>query len=472
MRRHSFFKTSFPLTLAALILAGVSCGPNAPTRPNIVLILADDLAWNQVGYHGLGTYYETPHIDGIAADGMSFSDAYSSAPICSPTRVSLMTGKNPARVHITDYIPGGLFPYKPLRAPAIEPFLPVDMKLLPEILQENGYATAMFGKWHLSNDRRFDDVGRFFDPENRGFDEVLKNAKPEPDHDPFDDAHHVEAITEHSLDFMERHRDSPFFLYVPHHVVHRPLIEEPDLVAKYEAKEGSESPVNEPVMGAMIERMDDGIGRILDKLDELGLAENTIVIFASDNGGLELLQSQEPLRGGKAMVFEGGIRVPFAVRWPGKVQPGTVSDTPVITDDLFPTILDMVGIPYRDPELDGLNLVPLLTGQVEDLERDALYWHYPHYHHLGFEPGGAIRMGDFKLIEWYEQTLWGQADQVQLYNLAEDIGETTDVAAEHPDVTIQMRRMLHEWRRRLGVQEMTRNPHYDPDREEVRLGSI
>lgn len=458
--------------LSLLSVVVISCSTPEPEAKNIVFILADDLGWNQVGYHGLGDYYETPNIDRIAAEGIQFTDAYSASSICTPARVSLMTGKNPARVHITDYLPGGLFPFKPLKSPDIKPYLPIDEKTIAQIFTDNGYRTAMFGKWHLSTDRRFDDPGRFFDPENRGFHEVLKNAKPKDDHDPFDDPHHVEAITEHSIDFLERNKDNPFFLYVSHHVVHRPLIEEPEFISKYENKDGSDLEKNNPIMGAMIERMDDGIGRILDKLNELGLTENTIVIFYSDNGGLELLQSQDPLRGGKAMVFEGGLRVPLAIKWPGVVQAGGISNELVISDDLFPTMLEMLNIKHHEPDLDGLSLVPLLKGQKANLDREALYWHYPHYHHLGYKPGGAIRVGDFKLIEWYEESLWGMPNQISLYNLKDDIGETNDLSEEYGDKAIEMRRMLHQWRRDINAQEMTRNPHFDPEREGHRLGAI
>ncbi|MEX0685151.1 MAG: sulfatase [Balneolales bacterium] len=450
-----------------------ACAPvEADKQPNIVFIMTDDQGWNQVGYHGFDQFYETPNIDRIAQEGMHFREAYSASSICSPARVSVMTGKNPARLHLTDYIPGGLFPYKPLASDPIKQYLPIDQKVLPQLLKENGYATALFGKWHLSPDRRFGEPGRFFDAMHRGFDEVLHNAKPPADHDPFDDPHHVEDITQHSLDFLERNQDKPFFMMTSHHVVHRPLIEEPELIRKYEEKPGSELDINNPIMGAMIERMDHGIGRILDKLDELNLTENTIIVFFSDNGGLELLQSQEPLRGGKAMVFEGGIRVPMIVKWTGEIEPGSVSHEPVISDDLFPTLLDLASIRYDAPELDGISMMPLLKQESEDLGREALYWHYPHYHHLGYKPGGAIRMGDYKLIEWYEETAWGLGNQISLYNLRDDVGETVDLSDKHPELAVKMRRMLHEWRLDIDAQEMRRNPHYDPERADVRLGAM
>ena len=452
--------------LGLLLPAFSGCGAQTaePEKPlNIVFILSDDQAWNHVGYNGSTDFYETPNIDRIAKDGIYFSDAYSASPVCSPARASIMTGKNPARLHLTNYIPGGTWPYAPIIGPQMQRFLSMDEHILPQYLKDAGYVSGHFGKWHLSPDRQFDDPGRYFEPQHRGFDEVLLNVKPEPDHDPYDDPHHVEAITRGSLHFIDQYKDEPFFLYVSHHVVHRPLIEVPELIEKYESKPGAELEKNNPIMGAMVERMDEGIGRILDRLDEHGLTENTLVIFYSDNGGLEVLQAQDPLRGGKAMVFEGGIRVPLVIRWPGHIEPGTKSEVPVISDDFVPTILDMVGIEADMSEMDGISLVPLLTGQG-DFDREALYWHYPHYHHHGYQPSGAIRQGDYKLIEWYEETLWGATNQVSLFNVREDIGETNDLSRDMSELAGEMRKKLHDWRMAVNAQEMMRNPNYDPER--------
>ena len=256
--------------LAILLLA--ACGPASDTAPevtpnppwNVVLLLADDLAWNQVGYHG-ATYYETPNIDAIAAAGMQFSNAYSANPVCSPTRASLMTGKNPARLQITDYIPGSPYPYARLLRPAEVPGLPLDELTLAELMKSQGYATGHFGKWHLNVDKEYQ-PGRPMDPESQGFDDILTTVKPEYEDDPLADAHHAHEITERSLAFLDANRDRPFFLYVSHHVVHRPLLEDPELIARYEAKPGADDPVNNPVMGAMIETMDTGFGQILDRI--------------------------------------------------------------------------------------------------------------------------------------------------------------------------------------------------------------
>lgn len=441
---------------------------NSVSKPlNFVFILSDDQGWNHVGYHGVTDFYETPNINRIAREGMFFTDAYSASPVCSPTRASIMTGRNPARLHLTDYIPGGTYPHAPVIGDPISRGLPLDEKIIPQYLAEKGYVSGHFGKWHLSPDRQYDDPGRFYEPQHRGFHDVLLNLKPEPDHDPFDDPHHVESITQRSVDFIRNNRDKPFFLHTSHHVVHRPLIEEPELVEKYEKKPGASHPMNNPIMGAMVERMDRGIGRILDTLDELGLTENTVVIFYSDNGGLSTLQAQDPLKGGKSMLFEGGIRVPLCIRWPGVIKPGTSSDVPVISDDFLPTMLAMTGIRNRSTQFDGVNLSKLLSDGVAP-DREALYWHYPHYHHHGYAPSGAIRMGDYKLIEWFERKLWGEPNQVSLFNLREDIGETRDLATEMPELANLMRRKLHDWRREVGAREMRRNPLYDPERAYVR----
>jgi arylsulfatase A len=463
------------LTAGACLTAPVAAQQPAAdtTRWNIVFILADDLGWNQTGYGwnqagypGAG-FYETPNVDRLAAQGMVFADAYAAASICSPTRAALMTGKYPARLHITDYIPGAPFPYARLVTPRMQTMLPLAETTIAELLKRGGYATGHFGKWHLNVDYHYA-PGRPGDPASQGFDEVLANEKPEEDADPNKDPHHVEAITRRSLDFLERHRAEPFFLYVAHHVVHRPLHAPPDRVAKYAAKPGGGGvmPENNPVMGAMIETMDEGIGRIMAKLDELELTERTVVIFTSDNGGLEMLQDQEPLRGGKAMLWEGGIRVPLAVRWPGVIEPGSTSSVPVITQDWFPTLAEW-GRVKAPAGLDGQSLVPLLRG-VGTPRRDALYWHYPHYHHLGFKPSGAIREGRYKLVEWYEESITGGDQPVSLYDLGTDLGERVNLADRMPEKAAALRARLAGWRRQVGAQEMVRNPNYDREKAHWR----
>lgn len=426
----------------------------SPRPPNIVLILADDMGWNQAGYNG-STWYETPNIDRIAREGLQFRQAYSAAPICSPTRAALMTGKAPARLHLTDYIPGHKWEDRPLVTPDMQQGLPLEETTIPEMLHSRGYVSGLFGKWHLAPSYDYA-PWRPMDPESQGFDEVFHTRKPEESDAGTPDAHNAIAITDHAIEFIERHRDRPFFCYVAHNVVHRPLMEEADLIAKYRAKHGSAMPENNAIMGAMIERMDATIGRLLARLRELHLEENTLVIFASDNGNVLADQSQKPFRGGKATIWEGGLRVPLALRWPGVIRPGSASDEPVVTQDLFSTIMEVTGTPYEPALHDGKSLLPLLTGKATTLGRNALYWHYPHYHHLGdFRPGSVIRMGHYKLIEWYEGTLLGRGPAIELFDLAADPGETTDLAAKNPELAATMRANLDAWKAWVGAQEMT-----------------
>ncbi|UCE04401.1 MAG: sulfatase [bacterium] len=451
---------------SALLNLLQDCSSPGDKKWNIVFILSDDLGWNQVGYHGF-EFYETPNIDRIAAEGMHFTDAYAAAPVCSPTRASLMTGKYPARLHLTDYIPGSPYPYAKVTTPQQAPALSLDEVTIPEMLKQLGYVTGHFGKWHLNIDKEYQ-LGRPGDPGSQGFDEVFTTVKPKPDADPDKDAHHTIEITEKSLNFIEANKDKQFFCYVTYHTVHRPIMENAELINKYKAKPASDQPHHNPIMGAMIERMDRGIGEILNKLDELNLTDKTIVIFFSDNGGLEQLQSQYPLRKGKATIYEGGLKVPFAFRWPSVVKPGTKSTVPVISNDFFPTLMEAVGIKHSIENIDGKSLIPLLK-ETNGLKRDAIYFHYPHYHHQGFKPASAIREGDYKLIEWYETSLYDEENQISLFKVREDIGETKDLAKQMPELAARLREKLHQWRKSVGAQEMTINPNYDPQKADWRF---
>ncbi len=460
----SFLKS---IAIILLPLALTACSPekDAEEKWNVVFILADDLGWNQVGYHG-SEYYETPNIDRISREGISFSNAYSANPVCSPTRASIMTGKNSARLHLTNYIPGSPYPFAKLTTPVIAPGISLEETTLAELMKEKGYVTGHFGKWHLSPDKNYE-AGRPQDPGSQGFDDILTTVKPPEDHDPSADAHHAIEITRRTLDFIDENKDQPFFAYVAHHVVHRPIMEKPALVAKYEAKPDSDDPVNTPIMGAMIETMDNGIGEILAKLEEHGLTEKTIVVFYSDNGGFEQLQDQAPFRGGKAMVFEGGIRVPLAIKWPGVIKPGMKNDELVISDDFFPTFAEILGTETIPENIDGLSLMPALTGEGS-LNRNTLYFHYPHYHHQGFMPAGAIRDGDYKLIEWFEESISGEGKAYDLYNLVSDPGEEHDLSAEMPEKVEELAGKLRDWRKSRKVQEMQMNPGYEPEKADWR----
>lgn len=455
MKLLQLLSSSFAGAFLSAVTAIAADAPvPTPRPPNIVFILADDMGWNQVGYHG-SKWYETPNIDRLAHDGLQFSNAYAAAPICSPSRAALMTGKTPARLHLTDYIPGRMWEEKPLVTPVMQQGLPLEETTIPEMLHTRGYISGLFGKWHLAETYDYE-AWRPMDPESQGFDVVFHTRKPEVENAPLHDKHNAIAITDNAIKFIEQNKDRPFFCYVAHNVVHMPLMEEPELIAKYKAKLGSDQPVNNAIMGAMIETMDSQIGRLMEALDRLHLRENTIVVFMSDNGNVMAQQSQAPFRGGKATIWEGGLRVPLAVRWPGVVKPNTRSDEPVVTTDWFETLMDVAGVKYLPAYHDGVSLMPVLSGKTATLSRDALYWHYPHYHHLGdFRPGSVIRMGNFKLIEWYEGALLHRGPEVNLFDLAADPGENRDLAAEQPERVRAMRAKLEAWRHETGAQEMS-----------------
>ena len=426
---------------------------------NVVFILADDLGWSQVGCYG-SRFYETPHIDRLPAEGMRFTDAYAACPVCSPTRASIMTGKYPARLHLTDFIAGSEFPHERLKQPDWQKFLPLEEFTLAELFGSQGYATASFGKWHLSIDK-LPPRSAPYDPDKQGFDETFLTEKPSARQDPETDAHHMEAITHKALAFLEANRDRPFFLYLVHNAVHDPLKGKARLVAKYKEKSDADRPENNPILGAVLEEMDASVGQVLRKLDELQLTSHTIVIFFSDNGGLEKTARQTPLRSGKANLYEGGIRVPLLVRWPGVVKPGTTCGEPVISTDFFPTFHDVLEVKEAPKgPIDGVSLLPLLT-QTGSLNRPAIFWHYPHYHSSSIGPGGAVRAGDYKLIEWLDESIHGPGNSLELYNLKEDIGEQNNLATKRPAKAEQMRRMLELWRYDVGAQTMPVNPDYD-----------
>jgi arylsulfatase A len=445
-------------TLIPAFGLGVAKG-NIKNTPNFLFILADDLGWSQVGCYG-GDFYETPNIDKLAREGMLFTDAYAACPVCSPTRASIMTGRYPARLHLTDFIAGGSFPYEKYLQPKWQKYLPLEEITIAEVLKTVGYATASFGKWHLSIDKK-PPKSLPYNPDKQGFDEYFVTYKPSSKTDPESDAHNVEVITEKSLDFMERHKGGPFFLYVSHNTIHAPIMGKRRLVDKYKRKPGSDSPQNNPVLGAMIEELDNSTGRLLKKLDELGIADKTIVVFFGDNGGLESDAKQTPLRSGKANLYEGGIREPLIIRWPGVIEPGGTCSEPVISIDFFPTLLEIAGVRNEAKRpMDGASLVPLLR-QSGTLNRRAIYWHYPHYHSSSIGPCGAVREGAYKLIEWYDESICGPGNEFELYNLKEDVGERNNLAKKMPERVEKLKKMLSDWRSEVNAQMPAPNPNYD-----------
>ena len=481
--------------MAGLALAGKGFGmaDEANRRPNFVFILVDDLGWSDLGCFG-STFYETPHCDRLAAEGMRFTNAYAACPVCSPTRASILAGKYPARMATTDWFgapqPDSVGTHwtkdKPLLpAPYVEQ-LPLEEVTVAEALKEGGYRTFFAGKWHLG--------GEGFFPEDQGFEvnrvghhrgsppggyfSPYKNPKLE---DGPAGEHLPERLASETVRFIEAHRDEPFLAYLSFYSVHTPLQARKDLEAKYASKAASVDPAlprwgkegerevrlvqDHAVYAGMIEAMDAAVGNVLDALDRLGLASNTVVVFMSDNGGLSTSEghptSNLPLRAGKGWLYEGGIREPMMITWPGVVTPGTVCDVPVISTDFYPTILEMAGLPWREAQhVDGVSLVPLLMGRGRLPDR-SLYWHYPHYGNQGGSPSAAIRDGDWKLIEFFED------GRVELYDLRADVGETRNLAASLPEKAQTLADKLHAWQRDVGarfpgIKRVTRQSAHPP----------
>ncbi len=426
-----------------------SCNKNVQVveKPNVLIIFADDMGWNQLGCQG--GPYQTPAIDQLASEGMRFTDAYASCAVCSPTRAALMTGKFPGRLHLTDFIAGGKD--KLLKQPDWQKFLPLEEITIGEVFKEHGYNTALIGKWHLSIDKK-PPRSEPYNPDKQGFDDYMVTYKPSRGNtDPEWDPHNVDSIAERSIRFMEENRENPFLLIVSNNAIHDPIMESQKRMDEFTTSSPDPAYDIDPGLGAMVSRLDDGAGKVLDKLDELGLKENTIVLFLSDNGGKESHASQYPFRKGKGWLYEGGIRVPMIARWPGKIEAGSLSGLHTSTIDIFPTLLDMVGIPPAKHLVDGRSIADELMGNGS-LENRAQYWHYPHYHGgSGMKPASAMRKGIYKLIEWHEELLLGEP-ALELYDLEADPGETNDLSAELPEILEELKTELHQWREDVGAQ--------------------
>ncbi|MEX2172936.1 MAG: sulfatase [Pirellulaceae bacterium] len=453
----------------ALLVASFAHAADRP--PNVVLLLIDDLGWTDLGCQG-SKFYETPHIDRLAAGGMRLTRGYSACTVCSPTRAAVMTGKYPARLHITDWIAGHQRPHARLKVPDWTKHLPHDEPTIAEAFRAGGYATAHIGKWHLGDE--------LYWPKTHGFDQNIGgNHKGQPPSYffPYDGKgvtlpglstgeegeYLTDRLTDEAVKFVTANQHRPFFLYLPHYTVHTPLEAKPDLVAKYRAKAQPEEPQNNAVYAAMIESLDDGIGKLLAALDALQLRDETIVVFTSDNGGLMSSTSNAPLRVGKGSAYEGGVRVPLIVSYPPAIPAGSTSDVPAMSIDLFPTLAELCGLPVGGKQAgwDGVSLAAALK-QSGRPARDALYWHYPHYHPGGATPYGAVVAGDYRLVEFYED------GQVELYNLRSDIGESNDLAASLPSKRDELLAMLQTWRKQVGAQMPTPNPDYDAQQDQAR----
>lgn len=462
---------------AAGCLAAGTVAAGGASRPNVVFILVDDLGWADPGCFG-SSFHETPHTDRLAETGMRFTRAYAASPVCSPTRSSIMTGKYPARTRNTDFFgapqPKGYQRNTRLVPAEYLPRLDAAETTLAEALREGGYATFFAGKWHLGPEGSW--------PEDHGFD-INKGGhtrggpyggnqyfspygNPRLEDGPPGE-HLPDRLATETVNFMEASRDKPFLAYLSFYSVHTPLMSRPDLRAKYQAKRerlGLETQwgrerarqvrltQDHAVYAGMVEAMDEAIGKVLDGLDRLGLADNTIVFLMSDNGGLSTSEGHPtsvlPLRAGKGWIYEGGVRVPMIVRWPGVTAPGSVSDGIVTSTDFYPTMLEMAGLPPRpEQHVDGMSLVPLLKGQGRD--RGSIYCHYPHYGNQGGAPSGAVWEGDWKLIEWYED------GAIELFNLSDDIGERNNLAEREPERTQRMHARLRQWHAQTGARMPT-----------------
>lgn len=429
--------------------------------PNIVVIMVDDMGWADLHCYG-NEIVDTPVLDRFAKQGMFFSDAYAASPVCSPTRAAMMTGMSPARVRLTNHAAGHPPGFAPKGSALAEAPMVYNLALsyttLAERLLDAGYATAHIGKWHLSNTRHSRDQTikqEVLYPEHQGFEVNIggnSSGGPASFFSPYKnprladgpDGEYLPArLADEAIAYIRQDRDKPFFINWWPYSVHWPMQAPEALIEKYR-KRMPDAPENLVIYQAMIEGFDKELGRFFDALDDAGLTDDTIVIFTSDNGSL---YSNAPLRSVKGHLYEGGIRVPMMVRWPGVIEAGTVNKTPVISMDCVPTIIELAGLdPIRDHPVDGESLVPLLT-QTESLKRDAIYFHYPNYaFHKNNRLGSAVRQGDDKLIKWYDD------GSVELYNLADDISESKNLAEQKPKLAKYLETKLSKWLEANGAQ--------------------
>ena len=458
-----------PALLLGLATAVVPAALAAP-RPNILFILADDLGAHDLGCYG-SRFHRTPQLDQLAARSMKFTQAYAAAPVCSPTRASILTGQYPARLHLTDWLPGrGDLPAQRLARPTLANQLPASTITLAEAFKQAGYRTGHIGKWHLG--------GKGFSPQDRGFEVNLggdNTGTPLSYFAPFrrgdrfmpgleqapEGEYLTDRLTAETLKFIEQNHDQPFYLQLWHYAVHTPLRAKDALVARFPVLTGLTGQQTNAIYAAMLESVDEGVGRILRRLEELNLATNTVIVFTSDNGGLCTSEGPHtpatdngPLREGKGYLYEGGLRVPLLIHWPGVTRAASTCATPVSSIDFFATLTELAGL-TTELRTDGTSLVPLLKGDPAPV-REALFWHYPHYSNQGGRPGGAIRVGDFKLIEFFEN------DRRELFNLNQDPGEIRNLAAAQPERVRELTERLQAWRAEVGALPMTANPAYRP----------
>jgi arylsulfatase A-like enzyme len=449
-----------------LCLSALLTFASAATPPNVVVILVDDMGQTDLSCYG-SKFYETPHIDQLAKDGVRFAHGYSACTVCSPTRAALLTGKYPARLHLTDWIAGHGRPKAKLKIPDWQKFLPFEEITLAEQFKAAGYATASIGKWHLTPALKEGDEAYY--PEKHGFDlNVGGYARGQPPsyHAPYkiptlSEGPKGEFLTDReaaeAVKFIEANKEKPFFLYLPHYAVHTPLGGKPDVIAKYQAKAAKLPDLKQKnaTYAALVESVDDSLGTIRAALKRLKLDENTIIVFTSDNGGLIPVTDNSPFRVGKGSAYEGGVRVPLIIHAPGATKAGLVENTPAMTIDIYPTVLELAGVKPLQSLVDGISLAPLLKSGAKP-DRAEIFWHYPHYHPGGATPYSAVRSGDFRLVHFYED------GHDELYDLANDVGETKDLASAQPALAKTLRTRLDAWLKSVDAQMPTKNPDYDP----------
>jgi arylsulfatase A len=467
------------LCLLTICIITSGCATTSSENPNIILFVVDDLGWTDLSCYG-SNFNQTPNIDQLAAQGMLFTDAYASCTVCSPTRASIMTGKYPARLHCTNFIPGHDRPFAQFVPPPWKQYLDTSEYTLAEALQDEGYLTIHLGKWHLGEEKKFWPEWQGFDLNIGGWSAGAprrtgqSNGYFPPYGNPrlkngSDDEYLTERLAADAVNFIENRKGKkqPFFMNFWFYNVHTPLQAREEKIQKYKELADAESVHFNPVYAAMVEHMDEAVGKVLKALEDNGIYDHTIIVFTSDNGGLieqdknRHITSNHPLRSGKGDIYEGGVRVPFIVSWNGRIRAGSINANPVISCDIYPTLLGLInseGDLSHNSQFDGVDLSGTLLNETP-LDRPSIYWHFPHYHTRGAVPYGAIRKGEWKLISIYGE------ETPMLFNLKEDIGEQHNLAAAYPEKTEMLLEDMRSWRVETGAQDLMVNPHYLPELE-------
>ncbi len=473
--RRDFLKLLGASGAVTVLPRSIAAAGSGSTKPlNFVFILIDDLGWSDLGCYG-ADLHETPNVDAFAKRSMTFTDAYAAAPVCTPTRASIMTGKCPARLNMTIWHEASKRPPqdRPLIPPITVGNLPHEQVTLPDVLQETGYHTTHIGKWHLG--------GAEYYPETHGFDvnigatlwgapntyfypyrgdENYREYRYVPHLEFGEEGEYLtDRLTSEALAVMKKVKDQPFFLHLSYHTVHTPMDGKPDLLEYYRKKIQSDMHHQNPYFAAMVHSMDENVGRVLRGVKELGIEDHTVIIFVSDNGGYinehrgMQVNNNYPLRSGKGSLYEGGIRVPMIVNWPGVTKPGSECHEPVSSVDFYPTLLEMAGLggdPEHNATVDGMSLAPLLRDPDAVLPRETLYWHYPHYYPTT-SPVSAVRQRDWKLLEYFED------GHLELYNLKDDFREQNNLAESMPGRASELQNLLRMWRGRVDAQMPKKN---------------